>query len=129
MRRFSAKITFCDRHFSLCPEIHAYYEMHELYDRHHKVSPTLNCYENKTQIILSNMKSYETKKGLSYIKYPKSGLGAFLDISDFSGRFHWFVYLTFVLYCTPASIMKRDSTLPMASAGKIHPLHIIIIIF
>ena len=42
-------------------------EMHEPYDRHHKVSPTLNSYYNK--------------KRFSYIKYPKSGGGAFLDIS------------------------------------------------
>ena len=36
----------------------------------------------KTQIILSNMKSYENdKKSMSNMNYPKSGLGAFLDIS------------------------------------------------
>ena len=29
----------------LCPEMHAY-DMHELYDRHHKVSPNLNSYQN-----------------------------------------------------------------------------------
>ena len=27
----------------ICPETHAN-EMHELYDRHHKLSPTLNSY-------------------------------------------------------------------------------------
>ena len=27
----------------ICPEMHAY-EMHELHDRHHKVSPTLNSF-------------------------------------------------------------------------------------
>ena len=36
----------------------------------------------KTHIIRSNIKSYENdKKGLFYMKYPNSGLGAFLDIS------------------------------------------------
>ena len=29
----------------ICPEMHAN-EMHEMYDRHHKVSPTLNSYQN-----------------------------------------------------------------------------------
>ena len=39
---------------------------------------------NKTHIILSNMMSYENdKKGLCYMKYPNSGLGAFLDITAF----------------------------------------------
>ena len=31
----------------ICPEMQAN-EMHELYDRHHKVSPNLNYYESKT---------------------------------------------------------------------------------
>ena len=35
----------------------------------------------KTHIILSNMKSKDDKKGLFYMKYPNSGLGAFLDRS------------------------------------------------
>ena len=38
----------------ICPEMHAN-EMHELYDRHHKVSPNLGL--TKTQIIMSDMKS------------------------------------------------------------------------
>ena len=29
--------------FEMCPEMH-FNEMHELYDRHHKVSPTINSY-------------------------------------------------------------------------------------
>ena len=41
----------------------------------------------KTRIILSNMKSYEKgQKGLFNMKYPNSGLGAFLDISAASER-------------------------------------------
>ena len=43
----------------------------------------------KTDIILSNTKSYENdKKGLFYMKYPNSGLGAFLDISAMSPKRH-----------------------------------------
>ena len=53
-------------------------EMHEL-AWHHKVSPTLNSNQNK-----SNSVEHEGiltwQKSLSYIKYPNSGLGAFLDI-------------------------------------------------
>ena len=57
-------------------------DIHELYDRHHKVS-RLTLILFKTQIILSNMKSYEKEqKDLFYMKYPNSGLGAFLDISE-----------------------------------------------
>ena len=66
---------------SWCPEMHAN-EMHELYDRHHKVSPTLNSYQNTNNSVKREV-LLKQQKGLSYIKYPKSGLGAFLDISDF----------------------------------------------
>ena len=70
-------------HYSLsdaevCPEMHAN-ETHELYDGHHRCPVTLIL--TKTQIILSNMKLYENDKNLSDIKYPNSGLAAFLDIS------------------------------------------------
>lgn len=55
-------------------------EIHALYDRHHKVSPSPNPHHKagnsvkhediwKLQLIVCNM------------KYPKSRLGAFLDIS------------------------------------------------
>ena len=39
----------------------------------------------KTHIILSNMKSYENDKKacVIYMKYPNSGLGAFLEIRVF----------------------------------------------
>ena len=39
--------------------------MHELYHKHHKVSPNLNL--TKTQITLSNMKSYENDKKVCVI--------------------------------------------------------------
>ena len=65
--------------FGICPEMDTN-EMHKLYDRHHKMSLTLHVCLLKTQIILSNMKSYENDKKLSYMKYPNSALGAFLDI-------------------------------------------------
>ena len=39
----------------ICPEMHAN-EMHEVYDRHHKVW-TLTLILTETQIVLSNMKS------------------------------------------------------------------------
>ena len=56
-------------------------EIHALYDRHHKVSPSPNPHHKagnsvkhediwKLQLIVCNM------------KYPKSQLGAFLDISE-----------------------------------------------
>ena len=41
--------------------------------------PTLT--HAKTQTILSNMKSCESDKKVSYIKDPNAGLGAFLDIT------------------------------------------------
>ena len=43
----------------ICPEMHPN-EIHELYYRHHKVSPNLN-------IILSNMKSYDNLKKACFI--------------------------------------------------------------
>ena len=48
--------------------MHAY-EIHELYDIHHKVSPNLT----KTHIILSNMKSCENDKKACYMKYQIQG--------------------------------------------------------
>ena len=49
----------------ICPEMHAN-EIHELYDRHHKVSPIILIL-TKTQIIPSNMKSYENDKKAYFI--------------------------------------------------------------
>ena len=48
----------------ICPKMHTN-EMHELYDRHHKVSPTLIL--TNTQIILSNTKPYEADKKVCLI--------------------------------------------------------------
>ena len=45
-----------------------------------KVSPTLNSYLNTNNSVKHEVIS-KRQKGLSYIKYSKSGLGAFLDIS------------------------------------------------
>ena len=45
--------------------------MHELYDKHHKVSPNLNSYQKKKQkqkTILTNMKSYENDKKVCLIQ-------------------------------------------------------------
>ena len=44
-------------------------ENQELYDRHHKVSPTLIL--TKTHIIMSSMKSYETAKRPVLYEVPK----------------------------------------------------------
>ena len=63
-------------------------EIHALYDRHHKVSPSPNPHLNardsvkheviwKLQIIVCNM------------KYPRSWLRAFLDISGTLGTSAW----------------------------------------
>ena len=55
----------------------------------------LNLILTKSHIILSYMKSYENdRKAFFCMKYPNSGLGAFLDVSesfserDFSFRIH-----------------------------------------
>ena len=48
----------------ICPEMHAN-EIHELYYRHHKVSPTLNS--SVKQVILPSMKSYENDKKVCLI--------------------------------------------------------------
>ena len=65
----------------VCPEMHGN-EIHTLYDRHHKVSPSPNPHHKasnsvkhediwKLQLIVCNM------------KYPRSQLCAFLDVSVF----------------------------------------------
>ena len=48
-------------------------ENQELYDRHHKVSPTLIL--TKTHIILSSMKSYETAKRPVLYEVPNANSG------------------------------------------------------
>ena len=50
----------------ICPEMHAY-ETHELYDRHDKVSPSLNSYQNTNNSV--KHASYVNDK---YPKYPNS---------------------------------------------------------
>ena len=55
----------------ICPEMHAY-EIHELYDRHHKVSPNLNTNQN-TNSSVKNEVIWKRQNGLFYMKYPNSG--------------------------------------------------------
>ena len=54
-------------------------EIHELYDRHHKVSPNLISHYN-THNSVKHEVIWKRQKGLFYMKYPNSGLSAFLDM-------------------------------------------------